>query len=116
MFQQGQRPGHVRNIFQNHLYETLLEFQAGEVGWFDDDLAKVMVVECPDQCLLTGYERSELRICRTANIEVSAQGEHDDARAPGVGGRVQHGADERGALRLIGTQREQLFELIDDQK
>ena len=75
-----------------------------------DRAPQLLLAHRADERLPLLERAGEARVCGAVAVEVGAQGDDDECS---VFGAVQQRIEERGALLLVATQREHLFELVD---
>ena len=79
-----------------------------------DRPAKLIDPHGAQQVLVFGQRGCEARMVGASSVEVRPEGD-DDRRRPRLA-LVEEGVDEARPARLVRTEREQLLELIHDQK
>src|SRR3954451_3030295 len=78
VLQQWQRAGAVADVLQDLLYQPGLERQPSRPGWLLDSPAQAVGTERADHHVLGREDASQLRVGRTAVVEVGPQREHDN--------------------------------------
>jgi hypothetical protein len=81
--------------------------------WLLDGAPQVVYAHRPDVFLITGYSLTQQVEVRAMGIEVSTHGNHYKGFAAGLKCSCQHILNEGLLFRLIATEGEQLFKLID---
>ena len=111
--QQRQSPRFALAVREQPVRESGLESQSGVPRGQLDRAPQLVVVHRADEDVVGGQQRSELRICGAATVEVRAHSEDDGGSA--LADRTDQRGDERHALVLVPAGGEQLLELVDDE-
>jgi hypothetical protein len=97
-------------VGEYHLGEPRFEREATRLGRAFDRPAELVVVEPPEQDVVGGDGGGQARVVGKVPVEVSADG--DD----GTDRMVDEAIDEHRPFLGVFAEREDLFELIDDER
>ena len=115
VLQEGKRAAWIVDLGQDRLHQARFELQADEGGRFLHGPAHLVGVEGPDEELLGRDPYPQLVEGRAAVVEVGPHAEDDEHPPPGDGRRIEEVGQEGGAFVVVGTEGEELLELVHHQ-